>query len=57
MAEWSIALGCKPSGYMPTGVQIPPGAQISQPESENFQAVAVCSAGRDLKAGAAGPQS
>ena len=28
MAEWSNAIGCKPIGLVPTGVQIPPGAPV-----------------------------
>ncbi len=48
VAEWSIALGCKPSDFMSTGVRIPPGAPkktnpegwFSAPEEANCLASA-----------------
>lgn len=50
MAEWSIARGCRPRGFVPAGVRIPPPGQMvnfspqnpeipTSPESEKIPSV------------------
>jgi hypothetical protein len=36
VAEWSIAADCKSAGFMPTLVQIQPGAQQKIPKGDFF---------------------